>query len=132
MYGACSQTCTNTYGSYRCSCAEGYILQPDRISCKAKQGERHSRIQERHHLHSMLRFISNNKQRGLRLIGADFKVLACSGRARLMWFSSDHIYYPHGNGETWSGQDNDKINEHEILSGNSLEYFVPRQCPTSP
>uniref|UniRef100_A0A3B4FER3 LDL receptor related protein 1B n=1 Tax=Pundamilia nyererei TaxID=303518 RepID=A0A3B4FER3_9CICH len=37
MYGACSQTCTNTYGSYRCSCTEGYILQPNRISCKAKQ-----------------------------------------------------------------------------------------------
>ncbi|MED6258746.1 Low-density lipoprotein receptor- protein 1B, partial [Ataeniobius toweri] len=37
MYGACSQTCTNTYGSYRCSCTEGYILQPDRISCRTKQ-----------------------------------------------------------------------------------------------
>lgn len=32
----------------------------------------------------------------------------------------------------WSGQDNDKINEHEILSGSSLEYFVQRQCPASP
>ncbi|MEQ2248382.1 hypothetical protein ILYODFUR_018594 [Ilyodon furcidens] len=40
MYGACSQTCTNTYGSYRCSCTEGYILQPDRISCITKQGLR--------------------------------------------------------------------------------------------
>ena len=28
----------------------------------------------------------------------------------------------------WSGQDNDKINEHEILSVNSLEYFAQRQC----
>ncbi|TNN88761.1 Low-density lipoprotein receptor-related protein 1B [Liparis tanakae] len=37
MYGACSQTCTNTYGSYRCSCTEGYLLQPDKRSCKAKQ-----------------------------------------------------------------------------------------------
>ncbi|XP_047198611.1 low-density lipoprotein receptor-related protein 1B-like [Hippoglossus stenolepis] len=43
VYGACSQTCTNTYGSYRCSCTEGYILQPDMISCKAKQDPGDSR-----------------------------------------------------------------------------------------
>lgn len=32
----------------------------------------------------------------------------------------------------WSTQDNDQINEHEILSGRSLEYFVQRQYLTSP
>uniref|UniRef100_A0A8C5IGW8 EGF-like domain-containing protein n=1 Tax=Junco hyemalis TaxID=40217 RepID=A0A8C5IGW8_JUNHY len=36
VYGTCSQTCTNTEGSYTCSCVEGYLLQPDNRSCKAK------------------------------------------------------------------------------------------------
>ncbi|MGH0155700.1 UNVERIFIED_CONTAM: hypothetical protein FKN15_029887 [Acipenser sinensis] len=36
VYGTCSQTCMNTYGSYGCSCTEGYIMQSDRKSCKAK------------------------------------------------------------------------------------------------
>ncbi|XP_062895316.1 low-density lipoprotein receptor-related protein 1-like [Mobula hypostoma] len=36
IYGTCSQTCTNTEGSYTCSCVEGYLLQPDNKSCKAK------------------------------------------------------------------------------------------------
>lgn len=39
VYGTCSQTCTNTEGSYICSCVEGYLLQPDNRSCKAKNGE---------------------------------------------------------------------------------------------
>ncbi|XP_033870304.3 low-density lipoprotein receptor-related protein 1B-like isoform X1 [Acipenser ruthenus] len=36
VYGTCSQTCMNTYGSYGCSCTEGYIMQSNRKSCKAK------------------------------------------------------------------------------------------------
>ncbi|XP_029103120.1 low-density lipoprotein receptor-related protein 1B-like isoform X3 [Scleropages formosus] len=36
VYGMCSQTCMNTFGSYRCGCTEGYILESDRRSCKAK------------------------------------------------------------------------------------------------
>ncbi|KAJ8282634.1 hypothetical protein COCON_G00051530 [Conger conger] len=36
VYGMCSQSCMNTYGSYRCSCTDGYIMQSDRRSCKAK------------------------------------------------------------------------------------------------
>ncbi|MGH0132653.1 UNVERIFIED_CONTAM: hypothetical protein FKN15_051430, partial [Acipenser sinensis] len=36
VYGSCSQTCMNTYGSYGCSCTEGYVMQSDRKSCKAK------------------------------------------------------------------------------------------------
>ncbi|XP_072818168.1 low-density lipoprotein receptor-related protein 1B-like [Vicugna pacos] len=36
IYGTCSQTCTNTRGSYACSCVEGYLVQPDNRSCKAK------------------------------------------------------------------------------------------------
>lgn len=39
VYGTCSQTCSNTEGSYTCSCVEGYLLQPDNRSCKAKNGE---------------------------------------------------------------------------------------------
>uniref|UniRef100_A0A8D1E780 EGF-like domain-containing protein n=2 Tax=Sus scrofa TaxID=9823 RepID=A0A8D1E780_PIG len=36
IYGTCSQTCVNTYGSYACSCVEGYLMQPDNRSCRAK------------------------------------------------------------------------------------------------
>lgn len=32
---ACSQHCTNTPGSYLCSCASGYELQTDARSCAA-------------------------------------------------------------------------------------------------
>lgn len=38
-YGSCSQMCINTEGSYTCSCVEGYVLQPDNRSCKAKNGK---------------------------------------------------------------------------------------------
>ncbi|XP_028028555.1 low-density lipoprotein receptor-related protein 4-like [Bombyx mandarina] len=30
----CSQTCSNTVGSFRCGCMTGYILRPDERSCK--------------------------------------------------------------------------------------------------
>ncbi|KAF0767414.1 low-density lipoprotein receptor-related protein 2, partial [Aphis craccivora] len=33
--GLCSQHCTNTKGSYFCSCASGYILESDKHTCKA-------------------------------------------------------------------------------------------------
>lgn len=39
VYGTCSQSCTNTEGSYTCSCVEGYLSQPDNRSCKAKNGK---------------------------------------------------------------------------------------------
>ena len=39
IYGTCSQTCVNTYGSYACSCVEGYLMQPDNRSCRAKNGK---------------------------------------------------------------------------------------------
>ena len=38
VYGTCSQSCSNTNGSYSCSCVEGYLPQPDNRSCKAKNG----------------------------------------------------------------------------------------------
>lgn len=38
VYGTCSQLCTNTDGSFICGCVEGYLLQPDNRSCKAKNG----------------------------------------------------------------------------------------------
>ena len=31
--GNCSQVCTNTNGSYYCSCYPGYLLQPDGKTC---------------------------------------------------------------------------------------------------
>lgn len=30
----CSQTCSNTVGSYQCGCMTGYVLRPDGRSCK--------------------------------------------------------------------------------------------------
>ncbi|XP_044749052.1 low-density lipoprotein receptor-related protein 4 [Coccinella septempunctata] len=32
----CSQTCTNTVGSFKCGCLTGYVLRPDLRSCKAQ------------------------------------------------------------------------------------------------
>nr|VZI47990.1 unnamed protein product [Spirometra erinaceieuropaei] len=37
-HGLCQQVCTNTFGSYRCSCDPGYVLQPDGVTC-IKQSE---------------------------------------------------------------------------------------------
>uniref|UniRef100_A0A8C6XVP1 LDL receptor related protein 1B n=1 Tax=Naja naja TaxID=35670 RepID=A0A8C6XVP1_NAJNA len=37
LYGPCSQTCQNIDGSYICSCVEGYLLQPNKKSCKVKK-----------------------------------------------------------------------------------------------
>lgn len=34
----CSQKCSNTQGSFRCSCTNGYILRPDLRTCKALGG----------------------------------------------------------------------------------------------
>ena len=31
----CSQLCTNTVGGFSCSCVDGYVLRPDKKSCKA-------------------------------------------------------------------------------------------------
>lgn len=46
VYSTCSQTCVNTLGSYRCECMEGFSLQANRRSCKAKTGES---IHHHHH-----------------------------------------------------------------------------------
>lgn len=35
LYGMCHQLCTNEKGSYKCSCANGYLLEINRRSCKA-------------------------------------------------------------------------------------------------
>ena len=32
--GGCDQTCTNTPGSFGCSCTTGYTLAPDDSSCE--------------------------------------------------------------------------------------------------
>lgn len=35
QYGACSQTCINAPGTYRCTCDEGYTLREDNRTCEA-------------------------------------------------------------------------------------------------
>ncbi|XP_075157166.1 putative vitellogenin receptor yl isoform X2 [Haematobia irritans] len=35
QYGVCSQMCTNSAGSYRCHCDDGYILRSDNHTCEA-------------------------------------------------------------------------------------------------
>ena len=39
--GGCSHTCTNTNGSYECSCNSGFQLNPDGLTCN---GEYHNLI----------------------------------------------------------------------------------------
>ena len=34
--GGCNQTCTNTVGSYECSCNTGYSLDLDNMGCTRK------------------------------------------------------------------------------------------------
>lgn len=34
--GGCNQTCTNTDGSFRCSCTSAYTLNSDGRSCSGK------------------------------------------------------------------------------------------------
>ena len=34
--GGCDQTCTNSIGSYSCSCNIGFVLAPDEHSCYGK------------------------------------------------------------------------------------------------
>ena len=35
VYGQCTQLCTNTKGSYKCSCKPGYGLEPDKKTCRS-------------------------------------------------------------------------------------------------
>ena len=34
--GGCSQTCTNTIGSFVCSCQNGFDLNSDNLTCQGK------------------------------------------------------------------------------------------------
>ena len=36
MFSPCEQECTNTDGSYQCSCTEGFILKSDNSTCEGK------------------------------------------------------------------------------------------------
>ena len=40
MNGGCDTHCTNSEGSYECSCSEGYALMPDLRTCA---GNRHQK-----------------------------------------------------------------------------------------
>ncbi len=33
MSGGCEQTCTNTDGSFQCSCNDGFMLAPNNLDC---------------------------------------------------------------------------------------------------
>ena len=34
--GGCTQTCTNTFGSFVCTCGVGYLLAADNLGCDGK------------------------------------------------------------------------------------------------
>ena len=38
IIGQCSQKCTNTYGSYKCSCTTDYVLSPNGRNCNPTTG----------------------------------------------------------------------------------------------
>ncbi|XP_070815831.1 fibulin-2 [Chaetodon trifascialis] len=42
----CQHTCTNIWGSYRCGCHQGYILQQDRHSCAPVSPDEDNRVRE--------------------------------------------------------------------------------------
>ncbi|KAK5873105.1 hypothetical protein PBY51_013749 [Eleginops maclovinus] len=42
----CQHTCTNTWGSYRCGCNPGFILQPDGRLCAPVSPEEDNRVQD--------------------------------------------------------------------------------------
>ncbi|CAN9512183.1 unnamed protein product [Ophioblennius macclurei] len=48
LYGGqlCQHTCTNVWGSYRCGCHQGYILQPDGHSCAPVDPDVDNRVKE--------------------------------------------------------------------------------------
>lgn len=49
IVGTCSQKCTNTKGSYKCECLEGYFVEPrDHRQCKAKEGVPYLLFANRH------------------------------------------------------------------------------------
>lgn len=50
----CSQFCNNTKGGYRCSCASGYSLEPDQITCKAASGRPMLIVATNHHVEILL------------------------------------------------------------------------------
>lgn len=37
MNGGCDTHCTNSEGSYECTCSDGYALMPDMRSCAGKR-----------------------------------------------------------------------------------------------
>ena len=44
IIGKCSQKCTNTEGSYKCSCTSDYVLSPNGRSCNPTPGIWHSKF----------------------------------------------------------------------------------------
>ncbi|XP_051270886.1 fibulin-2 [Dicentrarchus labrax] len=42
----CQHTCTNTWGSYRCGCHQGYVLQQDGQSCAPVSPDEDNRVRE--------------------------------------------------------------------------------------
>ena len=46
----CSQLCTNTKGSYECSCVAGYVLQQDQRTCKVVDGRPFWLVSSAHHV----------------------------------------------------------------------------------
>lgn len=49
-FGTCSQSCENTKGSYKCSCYDGYTMDPSTNRCKANGKEPYLLFANRHDL----------------------------------------------------------------------------------
>lgn len=67
--GACSQTCINEKGTFKCECQEGYLRDPhDRTRCKATEGHASLLFARRHDIrkisldhHEMTAIVNDTK-----------------------------------------------------------------------
>jgi len=41
IHGMCHQNCENTKGSFKCSCMDGFQMEPDRKTCKVLGKKNH-------------------------------------------------------------------------------------------
>nr|QJD20828.1 vitellogenin receptor [Liposcelis entomophila] len=110
-FGHCHQKCHNTIGSFECSCDEGYTLQQDKRSCKAKGGE------------ALMLFASFNQVRGIYLQSqVYFSVAKQLNRATGVSHNGHHVFWTNIDHEEESiVRSNEDGSDLEVLVDSGLE-----------